>query len=134
MTSECFNLATHNGKLTVLSIATGEHRTFRIKTQKPGSTFAPGQRVISLLTGSDNQSSYTGFGFVRDNGKISVYTKKLGTWFEDVAKFLGNLAKFEAAGKVEVNWSVKCRKCNKELTTPESIRSGIGPVCAGLSI
>ena len=67
----------HNGIFTITNRKTGEYRTFRIKTQKPDATFAPGQRVIGLLTGANNEKSYTGFGFVTDAG-ISVWTKKRG--------------------------------------------------------
>jgi hypothetical protein len=42
-----------NGTYTITS-PTGEHRTFRIKTQKDDARFAPGKRTIALLTGSDN--------------------------------------------------------------------------------
>lgn len=52
----------------------GGHRTFKIKTQKPDALFAPGQRIVSLLNGPENESDYKKFGFVTDNG-INVFTK-----------------------------------------------------------
>ena len=67
----------HNGLYTIQNRRTGEHRTFRISTQKSDAKFAPGQRVIGLLTGSNNMFDYTGFGFVSDSG-IAVWTKKRG--------------------------------------------------------
>ena len=37
-----FGLETHNGTITVSNPATGQHRTFRVRTQKPDARFAPG--------------------------------------------------------------------------------------------
>ena len=51
-----------NGEITLTNRETGEHRTFRIRTNKEDARFAPGERVIALLTGPDNTTSYTGFG------------------------------------------------------------------------
>lgn len=128
-----YTIQTHNGKLTVVSHRTGEHRTFRIKTQDKDARFAPGERIVSLLIGPDNVSSYKGFGFVMPDGRIAVWKKDRGTKYEELARFLEKLGEHEAAGRVDVHWSVLCRRCNRELTTPESIESGIGPVCAEMS-
>ena len=122
-------IRSHNGKITISNPDSGGHRTFSIKTQPQDSRFAPGKRVVALLSGSDNQSDYTGFGFVNENG-ISVWRKKQGTIFAVYARMLDNPSKFEAKG-AEFLFSGKCRKCNRELTVPSSIKSGIGPICAG---
>jgi hypothetical protein len=59
----------YDGTFTVTS-PTGSHRTFRIRTERrrpPGrGSDLVGKRIVSLLTGSDNESSYTGFGFVEE--------------------------------------------------------------------
>lgn len=120
---------THNGKVTIHNPATGQHRTFQIRTQPQDARFAPGQRIVALLNGPDNQSDYQPFGFVTSNG-IKVWRKKEGTVFQTYAKMLDNPEAFQAKG-AEYLFSGKCRKCNRELTVPESIKSGIGPVCAG---
>jgi hypothetical protein len=140
-----------NGKYTVLS-PSGEHRTFRIKTmpsadkqreQNPDpkfKPFAPDKRVIGLLTGSDNQSSYTNFGFVDDDG-IHVWTSKRGTDGGEKSQYEKNAAclwsllttekGFFAQRGFTVEQSCTCVVCNRELTNPESILTGIGPECAG---
>jgi len=66
-----------NGRYTVESTETGEHRTFWVRTQPADAEFAPGKRVVSLLTGSQNDdpSCYTNFGFVDDAG-IHVFPSK----------------------------------------------------------
>jgi hypothetical protein len=121
---------THNGEITVKSLGSGEHRTFRVRTQKADSVFAPGQRIVSLLTGSDNETDYRGFGFVGENGVIKVWRKQLGTQMEKFARMLENLEHHVEKGQIEINFDGTCRKCNRKLTTPESVANGIGPVCA----
>jgi len=120
---------THNGTFTIKSTKSGEHRTFRVRTQKPDADFAPGKRILALLTGPDNEQSYTGFAFVDDFG-IHVWTKKRTETFLAYTTMLENLTAHETAGRVEVLAATKCRVCNRKLTTPESVTSGIGPICS----
>lgn len=120
---------THNGRFTVKSTRTGEHRTFQIRTQDAKATFAPGKRVLSLLTGSDNEADYTGFAFVDDFG-IHVWEKKRTEQYTALARMLEYLQKHEDAGRVEVYAETTCRKCNRALTTPDSVKTGLGPTCA----
>lgn len=121
---------THNGIFTVKSTKTGEHRTFRVRTQKDDARFAPGKRVLGLLTGSDNENDYQGFAFVDDFG-IHVWTKKRTPAFLAFAKMLEALTAHEAAGQVEVHAETVCRRCNRVLTDPISVTEGIGPICSG---
>lgn len=141
---------TVNGKFTITN-AKGEHRTFSVKTQGPDAKFAPGQRVLALLSGADNEDDYRGFAFIEDDG-IHVWRSKkaaLGekpTIFEWYAELFGQVFKAAAdqgrdqtdpelsftykGNDYRVLVSKRCCVCNRTLTTPESIRSGIGPVCA----
>ena len=83
MNNNSFDLKTHNGKLTISNPATGGHRTFSIKTQPADSKFAPNERVIALLTGSDNTASYTSFGFIQPNGTVRLFRSKSdGIWLK----------------------------------------------------
>lgn len=128
-----------NGKFTIMNPNTGQHRTFMIKTQLPDSDFAPGKRVIYMMTGEDNETDYTGFGFVEDTG-IKVWAKKRGTiakpsFWEQCAKMVWSLGTEGADSpylKLGLTWelSKRCRVCNRTLTNPESLASGIGPECA----
>ena len=63
--------------------------------------------------------------------KVHCWRRHQGTKLEQFAKLLERLAEHEAKGSVEVHFEARCRKCNRELTTPESVQSGIGPICAG---
>jgi hypothetical protein len=127
-----------NGRYTIESTRTGEHRTFWVETQAADAEFAPGKRVVSLLTGSQNDDpdSYTSFGFVDDDG-IHVFTSKRGPGkqWEVYADLLWTLALDGAFSPwsekgYRIHLEGRCVVCNRPLTTPESIRHGIGPVCA----
>ena len=125
-----------NGIYTVQNTESKEHRTFRIRTQSEDATFAPNKRDVSLLVGPDNTSNYKGFAFIDDNG-IHVWRKYHGQgkrsphdWYADMLWKLLTGQVMEYA-KYTVLIEGHCIKCNRLLTEPESIRTGIGPVCAG---
>jgi len=127
-----------NGTYTITHGA--EHRTYKIYTNAPDASFAPGQRIVALLTGADNETDYTGFGFVLAN-EIKVWKSKQGT--ADKPSFFDKSARMlEAFGKSD-DWTnpyvfkgltlqleKRCSKCNRKLTNPASLETGIGPECA----
>jgi hypothetical protein len=128
-----------NGTYTMTS-PKGGHRTFSIKTQPADSKFAPGKRILALLTGPDNEANYTSFAFVTDQG-ITVWRSKRGkgrehSAYDWYATMLWSLARRGA----ESQWNAKgyellvegrCLRCNRKLTDPVSISTGLGPICAG---
>jgi hypothetical protein len=125
-----------NGRYTMKNRRSGEHRTFEIKTQDKDAKFAAGKRVVALLTGPDNTADYTGFGFVEDDG-IVVWKSKRGVGeksvFDKYAAVLWSLALDGAlspyAEHYEFLMEGTCAVCNRPLTEPESIKTGIGPIC-----
>lgn len=124
-----FEVATHNGCITIQS-HTGEHRTVQIRTQPADSTFKPGARIVSLLVGGDNEHDYQGFGEVLEDGTVRLWYRFRDNAFHKwMAKFLAAPERY--ADKVQVNFEGRCRKCNRKLTTPASVASGIGPTCSG---
>jgi len=136
-----------NGRYTIESTQTGEHRTFWVRRQDDKAEFAPGKRIVYLLTGSQNDDldCYTPFAFV-DDGGIRVWASKAkpgarpgsdGSRWIQFADLLWTLALDGAFSP----WADKgfrilmegaCVRCNRPLTTPESIRLGIGPICLEL--
>ena len=119
-----------NGTFTIENLEKGTHRTFKIHTQAEDANFAPGSRIISVMNGSDNNFDYMGIGFVNDNG-IHVWKKHQGTQWEQLVRFAWlalTTEKFQE--KIAVTMSKKCRRCNRKLTTPESLELGLGSVCA----
>ncbi len=130
-----------SGRYTIESKSTGEHRTFWVRTQAPDAEFAPGQRLVMLLTGSQNDdlSCYTAFGFVGESG-IRVFPSKLRdglTRWAQFADLLWTLALDGAFSKwADKGFTImvekRCVRCDRVLTEPNSLRTGIGPVCAGM--
>lgn len=136
--AERLNLAIHNGIITMQNPATGNHRTFRVYTVKDGK-FA-GSRMVALLEGPDNGNDYRPFAFVSDGSYRSCPAGTVNVWkryrsnegpassWEVFGKMLTNPVAWEAKG-VRFRISGKCRKCNRPLTHPRSIDTGVGPIC-----
>ena len=120
-----------NGCFTVENTTNGTHRTVKVHTARKGNL--KDKRIISLLVGCNNDSDYAGFGFV-ENGVVKVWSKhqdcKVKTW---LAQFVANQFGQNPKAIEGVNFLVekRCIRCNRRLTTPESIKAGIGPECAG---
>lgn len=142
------NANIENGLLTIINEA-GEHKTFKVHTCKRGNL--KGKRIVSVLFGRDNVNDYSGFAFVVDN-HLMVWRKKQNKrniWYskliKEANKALRETDKDEcqftielASGKVlkyTAKLSIKCRRCNRSLTAPESLDKsnghyGLGPECA----
>jgi hypothetical protein len=116
------------------------HRTFRISTileqdvhHEDGlkDSFRAkhaGKRVLELLTGPDNTASYRGLAWY--DGKIGKLWK-LGVTNEVLVNTFAKLVeRGEQVPGYTVHFARHCYKCNRLLTTPESIKRGIGPICA----
>jgi hypothetical protein len=102
------------------------HRTFRVKDASSQSKLA-GKRIISLLVGSNNESDYTGVGFVDADG-VKVWKRFSGdsVMREAIDILTGDV---ESAQMGYAMRSGNCYVCGRLLTEPESIKLGIGPVC-----
>lgn len=126
-----------NGRYTIKNRRSGEHRTFEIKTQAEDAKFAAGKRVVALLTGPDNTADYKGFGFVEEEG-IVIWKSKRGeagkkSPYEWYGEMLWSLALDSGASSFAQDYQLMmegtCSVCNRVLTEPESLITGIGPVC-----
>jgi len=119
-----------NGYYTVKNIEKGTHRTVKISTVRKGKL--QGKRIMSLLVGPDNNNNYAGFGFV-DNDRVIVWKKHKENKVKNyLARVISYWAKTENKPQgIEILLSKRCLRCNRTLTTPESIKRGIGPECAG---
>lgn len=127
-----------HGKITFRNVETGDHRTFQLRRQPTDADFAPGKTVLSLLTGSDNTSDYTGFAFVSEKNGVSVWrSKRTSAHFRYYANMVAGFLFDENAEQLQVQDRVysihaerRCAVCGRTLTTPESTELGIGPICA----
>jgi len=123
-----FDIRTHNGTITVENTVRGTHRTFRIRTQKPDDKFAPGERILSLLVGPDNTRDYLQIAFVKDDGRVILWRKFRTHQYERLVNVLQEPDHYRSLGCV-YHYEGRCRRCNRVLTTPESIKYGMGDVC-----
>ena len=123
------------GYFTVENTETGEHRTFRIRKQSSDAIWCPNAQIVGLLCGPENTNDYENFAFINQSG-IHVWSRLrgVGHW-QGYRNLLWSLLTEGTASRFRVKYriaeSTRCFICGRELTTPESIDTGIGPVCSG---
>lgn len=111
--------------VTFRSGKTGNRFTYKIVRSKKKPMF-----WVSLLTGSDNESSYTFMGQInngkyfhslRSNISYDAQGAKVFSW---IWERIDNLP-----DSIEVFHEGRCLRCGRVLTVPESIETGFGPEC-----
>jgi len=124
-----------NATFTLVSVKTGTRFTYKVKRADGDEEDRP--YFIGLLSGTDNESSYSYMGVIFPNNARTVrFTAKSRVrsdapsakgfcWF--LARLLDNA---DISG-IEFWHAGSCGACGRKLTVPESIASGLGPVCAG---
>lgn len=158
----------HNGTYTVDHPEQG-HFTVKLHTAQKGALAT--KRLISLLTGPDNENSFTAVAFWNDDNKRALVwkrfkgadsrlpidgyhdqdkgwssvEKRLAIWCDLAVRgdgtskdwsrgLCGTVRKGYWAGEgYTLLVEGRCVVCNRKLTDPESIRTGIGPKCGGRS-
>jgi hypothetical protein len=121
-----------NAIFTVMNTDTKNRFTLKVKKHKENDIF-----FVSVMTGSDNYTSYTFIGtYFPNKGYKKSYKSKIGSdamsakmvqWFFN--SFINNQKKYET---IKVYHEDKCGRCGRKLTTPESVKSGFGPECIKL--
>lgn len=119
-----------NAKITVVSRKSGQSYTYQVRQLKSGCDKT--LHFVSVLTGPDNTRDYEFLGTIFDTEKFvhgrrsridaDAYSAKAFAWL---------WRNLDDSERVTVLHSGCCSRCGRELTTPESIRRGLGPVCAG---
>lgn len=135
--------------LTVKSLQTGAHLTYRLRPTKrdPRDRAVGHFAMVDVLTGSNNVTDYTFLGgiYFSVRGPFHVLTgartqrpdgthgstigddapsaKTLHWLFNRLSHGIG------PAPQAEVWHDGSCGLCGRPLTTPESVALGIGPVC-----
>lgn len=118
-----------NATVTVRSRATGNRFTYRVRKSQDGAI-----SFVSLLKGPDNESSYAYFGYVRRG--VFFHGGQKARVGRDAPSAKGfewlwkSLQQDHMPSTVEVWHEGRCGRCNRKLTVPSSIASGIGPDCA----
>ncbi len=114
-----------NGTVTLQS-PTGNRFTYRVsKSDGDRPVF-----FVSVLTGQDNVNDYTYLGTIFPDGFRTTRKSRIGTDSPSFVAFQWFARHFEDA-RVTVYHEGVCGRCGRKLTVPESIESGLGPVCSG---
>ena len=128
-------MAAGNSTVTMVSTKTGTRFTYKIK-----AGVNPDDEIffVSLLGGPDNEADYRYMGRIA-RGKLWIgrRTPKPGDVGPDApsAKAFAwaweRLNRGELPEVLEIWHEGRCGRCNRKLTVPSSIASGLGPECAG---
>jgi hypothetical protein len=142
-----------NAVFTIKSLKTGKHFTYKVAQKQvedhDGKMIRTGQFFVRVLAGPDNQdwaaSQYIGFmksfwaaDYLRE-GKDPLIAGKKGK--KNAPSFIALqwvLKKLSTPTDIDCidDWSVeimhegRCCRCNRALTHPDSIKTGVGPECA----
>jgi hypothetical protein len=133
-----------NATFTLVSTGTGARYTYRVRNAPDYTSDTPFKEgkvmmFVQLLTGADNEASYTYLGMFK-MGKGYEYgvkspvganapAAKAFAWFW---RLMMNKEVLEAGAlpeTVEFWHEGRCAKCGRKLTVPSSIESGFGPEC-----
>lgn len=115
----------------------GEHYTFRIRQSKDNPRFAgPSPHFVMLLTGTDNEYSFTYLGKVDVFGNFSLtHASKMKMDSTPVKVFCWVMKHVMGDNLIPAHYNLrhsgKCGCCGRKLTHPESLTRGIGPECWG---
>lgn len=117
---------------------TKKHYTYRIRLKEKNDRH-PDTYFVDLLSGPDNQSSYMYLGILNPKtGQFALTAKsKAGNDCWSVrffrramaAVFDGHPEAITDAG-FDLHHEGRCGKCGRRLTVPESIKTGLGPICS----
>jgi hypothetical protein len=125
----------HGGKatITLVSVKTQVRFTYRLNESDDGNCI-----FVAVLTGSDNENSYTYLGRIardifwlghkvprpNDISRDAPSAKAFDWAWRQIVK--GNLPDV-----LEVWHEGRCGRCARKLTVPSSIEAGFGPECQG---
>jgi hypothetical protein len=146
-----------NARITLVSSKTGARFTFRVSAPKarPGQKSSDDVRFVALLNGSDNESAFAFLGTIFTLDRVQIGGGSFGPVYGKIPakapKFVHGkksrigegapsarafswawsyLSRGELPPGCEVWHEGRCGCCGRALTVPESIASGLGPVCA----
>lgn len=119
-----------DGTYTVVK-SDGSYATIKLEVVSSGKL--EGKRIVSYLSGPDNETDFTGFAFA-SGFNISVWRRFRGEntaqWVEAALTVLGHPARTEEFREAYAMRSGRCARCNRTLTVPASVNRGLGPECA----
>jgi len=114
---------------TLESQKTGAHYTYQIKAKENDN-----KTKIYFISFMTDGTTYNYMGvFNPDNMSIRLTAKSKisadALVYKAINYFLSALAQNRIADQLIIYHANKCACCGRELTEPESVRIGIGPIC-----
>jgi len=127
-----------NATFTLVSGATGARFTYKVRAHLNEDGEQSGRWFVSVLQGPDNTSHYGYLGTIFDKGRwgFKFYHGKKSKISRSAPSALAfawaweRLAASYLPDNLEFFHSGNCCRCGRKLTVPESIETGIGPICA----
>lgn len=125
---------------TLESTRTGKWFTYYIQRVEFKNTRNPEQPYVKffvkVLTGQDNEHSYTYMCVINPQTMEMHFTEKSKITAEAISYqalrfFISHLKNGVLYHEINFYHKGVCGKCGRTLTVPESITSGLGPVCRG---
>lgn len=118
---------------TIESKRTGKHFTYRLNFKKEGDERSP--IFVSVLTGQDNNNNYSYFGFIKNSGELTMRQEKAKIALDSISvnAFKWAYERLSAGilpDDLVIRHNGRCGRCQRLLTVPESIDTGLGPECA----
>lgn len=116
-----------NALFTLKSLKTGKHFTYKVTraVNSRGELVSPPTWKVNALWGRDNTKDYHFIGTLR-NGKFFHLPSNVPS----MTGFAWCWAHLDRCGeRFEFAHAGRCGRCNRLLTVPSSIESGIGPEC-----
>lgn len=125
-----------NAHVTFQSRRTGTRFTYRVRAAKARDGAAP-VHFVAVLTGPDNGGNYDYLGFIR--GGSYIYGGRQSRIASNAPSAVAfswvwrHLSGGDMHPELAVYHEGRCGRCNRRLTTPESVARGLGETCAGRS-
>lgn len=123
------------GTITVRSVKTGTRFTYRLRLKEGDNPGTRGHVVfVSLLTGQDNNTSYSYLGQFFTNQQVYFHGRKSKIGHDAPAAkafdwVFKQLTRKQLPTQLEVWHEGICGRCGRKLTVPESVKQGFGPEC-----
>lgn len=120
---------------TVVNEETGGRYTFRVRRVENDNR--PDVHFVDVLSGPSNTSDFTRLGMIFDEKRFVVPSRwnvsKDAPSARAFAWVFVRLTRGMDLGPARFLHEGRCGRCNRTLTVPSSIDSGLGPVCQGLA-
>jgi hypothetical protein len=112
-----------NSRFTLVSTKTRQRYTFKVVKHKSKDIW-----FVNFLAGSNNETDYIYLGYINEDFEYRITKKSAkNQQVQTVFKWFFNCME---SPLVDFYHEGRCCACGRLLTTPESIKSGLGPICS----